>query len=283
MAGTLYLIATPIGNLEDITLRALRILREEVAVIACEDTRQSAKLLEHFDIRKPLLSYHEHNEQQRTADLVNRLQSGDSIALISDAGTPLVSDPGYRLVTAAVAAGLRVTPIPGASAILCALAGSGLPTDEFRFIGFLPPKSGQRRRVFESLVNEHASVVAYESPHRILEALAEMAEILPNHPLCVARELTKIHEEFIRGTAQELHSTLSARPAIKGEFTLVIGHADKPERIDDPRSEIARLQEQGIDRMQAIKDVARRLGLPKRELYRLVEEPGSSSPDKRRG
>lgn len=283
MAGTLYLIATPIGNLEDITLRALRILREEVAAVACEDTRQTSKLLEHFDIQKPLLSYHEHNELARTGDLVERLQRGDSLALVSDAGTPLVSDPGYRVVRAAIENGITVVPIPGASAALCALAGAGLPTDEFRFIGFLPAKAGQRRRTLEDLRAERATVVAYESPHRILETLSDMAEILPASPLAVARELTKLHEEFLRGVAVEVRDVLAARPSVRGEFTLVIGHAEQSEAIADPKAEIARLQSEGVERMDAIKAVAKRLGLPKREVYRLAEELGSSSPGKRRG
>lgn len=284
MPGTLYLIATPIGNLEDITLRALRILRQEVSAIACEDTRQTSKLLEHFGIQKPLLTYHEHNEQSRTADLVERLQRGDSIALVSDAGTPLVSDPGYRVVTAAIAASIPVTPLPGASAVLCALAGAGLPTDEFRFVGFLPAKSGQRRRMLQELATERATVVCYESPHRILEALQDMAEAMPSNPIVVARELTKLHEEFLRGSASEVQGTLAARPSIRGEFTIVIGRAvaTAPPELD-PLAEIARLQAEGVERMEAIKTVAKRLGLPKREVYRLFEERDNSLRDKRRG
>jgi 16S rRNA (cytidine1402-2'-O)-methyltransferase len=289
LAGTLYLVSTPIGNLEDITLRALRILREEAAAIACEDTRQTQKLLEHFSIRKPLVSYHEHNEASRTAELIERLQRGESVALVSDAGTPLVSDPGFRIVVAAIEHGITVVPIPGASAALAALAGSGLPPDEFRFVGFLPPKAGARQRFLEELRDETATVVAYESPHRILETLLEMKTLYGERPVVVARELTKLHEEFLRGTASQIREQLEARPSVKGEITLLIGRAETSPSIDDPLKEIERLQaEEGLGRMEAIKTVAKRLRLPKREIYRLSEgrpaaEPGSSSPGKRRG
>jgi 16S rRNA (cytidine1402-2'-O)-methyltransferase len=284
LPGILYVVATPIGNLEDITLRALRILREEVAAIACEDTRQTRKLLEHFQIHKPLVSYHEHNERARAAELVEQLERGDSIALVSDAGTPLLSDPGYRLVSAAISKGISVVPLPGASALLSTLAASGLPTDEFYFRGFLPAKSGARRRVLEEIVKERGTVVAYESPHRILETLHDMADLLGNRPVVVGRELTKLHEEFLRGSAQEILDQLSQRGSIKGEFTIAIGRSEEKPAIDDPLAEISRLQsEEGLDRMTAIKAVAKRLGLPKRELYGLVTEPGNSPPDKRRG
>jgi 16S rRNA (cytidine1402-2'-O)-methyltransferase len=284
LPGILYVVATPIGNLEDITLRALRILREEVAAIACEDTRQTRKLLEHFQIHKPLVSYHEHNERVRAAELVEQLERGDSIALVSDAGTPLLSDPGYRLVSAAISKGISVVPLPGASALLSTLAASGLPTDEFYFRGFLPAKSGARRRVLEEIVKERGTVVAYESPHRILETLHDMADLLGNRPVVVGRELTKLHEEFLRGSAQEILDQLSQRGSIKGEFTIAIGRSEEKPAIDDPLAEISRLQsEEGLDRMTAIKAVAKRLGLPKRELYGLVTEPGNSPPDKRRG
>lgn len=283
MAGNLYLVSTPIGNLEDITLRALRILREEAARIACEDTRQTQKLLDHFSIRKPLVSYHDHNEASRTAELLEKLQSGESVALVSDAGTPLVSDPGFRIVAAAIANGVQVIPIPGASAALAGLAGSGLPPDEFRFIGFLPAKSGARQRCLEGLSAEQATVIAYESPHRILETLLDMSRLWGNRRVVVARELTKIHEEFLRGTAAEIHAELAKRPVVKGEITLLIGRAEEASKVADPGQEIERLQsEEGLGRMEAIKTVAKRLGLPKREVYRLAAEQGNSSPDKRR-
>ncbi len=216
MPGTLYLVATPIGNLEDITLRALRVLREEVAAIACEDTRQTQKLLAHYTIRKPLISYHEHNEANRAAELVEILEAGDSIALVSDAGTPLLSDPGYRVVTAAIEHGIRVEPVPGASALLCALTASGLATDSFLFAGFLPPKVTARRKRLESLAEETVTVVAYESPHRILETLDAITEVFGERVVVLARELTKLHEEFLRGTAAEIRQQLEARPCDQG-------------------------------------------------------------------
>lgn len=285
LAATLYLIATPIGNLEDITLRALRTLREEVSLIACEDTRQTQKLLEHYQIHKPLISYHDHNEASRASELLERLSQGESIALVSDAGTPLVSDPGYRLVVAAIENGHPVVPIPGASAVLSALTASGLPVDQFRFIGFLPPKASQRRKLFEELLADLGTIVAYESPHRVLSTLEDLEAVLGSRRIVLARELTKIHEEFLRGTASDLKRDLQNRPAIKGEFTLLIAkadHADIPEDID-PIQEIKRLQtETGLDRKEAIKAVAKRLGLPKREVYRLAAEQDSNSPDKHR-
>jgi 16S rRNA (cytidine1402-2'-O)-methyltransferase len=283
LPGSLYLVATPIGNLEDITLRALRVLRDEVALIACEDTRQTQKLLEHFSIRKPLVSYHDHNEATRTGELLQRLERGDSVALVSDAGTPLVSDPGFRIVAAAVAHGVNVIPIPGASAALAGLAGSGLPTDEFRFVGFLPAKSAARQRYLEALRDEEATVIAYESPHRILETLVQMSGLFGDRPVVVARELTKVHEEFLRGTAREIHDILAKRPAVKGELTLLIGRSEAKEAINDPLQEIGRLQrEEGLGRMDAIKVIAKRLGLPKREVYRLSAEQGSNPADKHR-
>jgi 16S rRNA (cytidine1402-2'-O)-methyltransferase len=284
LAGTLYLVATPIGNLEDITLRALRILREEVVVIACEDTRQTQKLLNHFEIRKPLIAYHEHNEAARSAELLQMLERGQSVALVTDAGTPLVSDPGYRVVAAAVGAGAPVVPIPGASAVLAALAASGLPTDAFRFVGFFPPKTLARRKVLEELAEETATVVAYESPHRILDTLADLEAVLPGRPLALGRELTKLHEEFLRGTAADILAVLEARGSVKGEITLVIGRAPAHTAVaGDPLTEVILLQNQGLERMEAIKQVAKRLGLPKREVYRLAAGLDSNPPDKRRG
>jgi 16S rRNA (cytidine1402-2'-O)-methyltransferase len=287
LAGTLYLVATPIGNLEDITLRALRMLREEVAVIACEDTRQTRKLLQHFEIRKPLIAYHEHNEASRTAGIIEILERGESVALVTDAGTPLISDPGYRVVAAAVASGVTVIPLPGPSAVLAALAASGLPTNEFRFIGFLPPKTVARRRVLDGLAGETATVVAYDSPHRILETLADMQDVLGNRPVALARELTKLHEEFLRGSAGEIRDLLLKKGSVKGEITLVIGRApagqeNVPANGADPVAEIAKLENEGIERMAAIKTVAKRLGIPKREVYRLAAGQDNSPPDKHR-
>src|SRR6185369_4688959 len=273
MPGILYIVATPIGNLEDITLRALRVLRE-VDWIACEDTRQTRKLLDHYGIAKPVVSYHDHNEAERTAELVERLQGGEVVALVSDAGTPLVSDPGYRLVRGAIDAGIAVQTIPGPSAALAALAGSGLPTDAFHFGGFLPPKTGQRAKVLESLAEEQATLIFYEAPHRILETLEAIEQVLGERPVVVARELTKIHEEFLRGSAAEIRAQLAGRDAVKGEITLLIGKALTPPPDDTPLDEaVDALVRGGTPRMDAIKQVARRRGLSKRDVYeRLVRE-----------
>jgi 16S rRNA (cytidine1402-2'-O)-methyltransferase len=210
------------------------------------------------------------------------LVRGESVALVSDAGTPLISDPGYRVVSAAVTAGINIVPIPGPSAALTALAASGLPTNEFRFIGFLPPKQTARRKTLAALAAETATVIAYDSPHRILESLADIASELGNRPIVLARELTKIHEEFLRGSASEIYTVLRARASIKGEITLVIGQAVEQPSTADPLDELAQLEAQGMDRMAAIKTAAKRLGLPKREVYRLAAERGSNPAGKRR-
>jgi 16S rRNA (cytidine1402-2'-O)-methyltransferase len=266
----LYIVSTPIGNLEDITMRALRVLRE-ADLIACEDTRQTRKLLDHYGIAKPAISYHDHNEAARTAELIERLERGENIALVSDAGTPLISDPGYRLVAAAIAAGIAVVPIPGPSAVTGALAAAGLGTDSFRFCGFLPPKSSQRRKTFEELKHESCTLVFYEAPHRILETLEDIAAVMPARAVVIARELTKLHEEFLRGTAAELHATLSARPSVKGEITMLIGKAEHAEADDTPIEEAIRaLEASGVPRMDAIKQVAKDRGLSKREVYKLT-------------
>ena len=267
MIGTLYLVGTPIGNLEDITFRAVRILRE-VDLIACEDTRQSRKLLQHYGIEKPTISYHEYNEQARAAELMERLRAGMNVALISDAGTPLVADPGYRVVRAAIEAGLRVEPIPGPSAILAALAASGLATDSFRFEGFLPAKHGQRRRVLERLRDAQNTVVFYEAPHRIIDTLRDISEVLGPRPVVVAREVTKLHEEFLRGTAAEVRERLAERGAPKGEITLLIGKAVLPPVADRPIEEAVLMHiQRGLSEMDAMKAVARERGVSKREIY----------------
>ena len=267
MPAKLYVVPTPIGNLEDMTYRAVRILGE-VDLIACEDTRQTRKLLEHYGIAKPTISYHEHNESERAGELTSRLLAGTSIALVTDAGMPLVSDPGYRLVHAAVECGIPVEPLPGASAALTALAASGLPTDSFRFGGFLPSKPGQRARLLESLAGEHATLIFYEAPHRILEALEAIEAAFGQRPVVVARELTKLHEEFLRGTAAEIRAQLAARDAVKGEMTVLIGKATAPAKDDTPLDEaVDALMRQGTPRMDAIKQVARKRGLSKREVY----------------
>ena len=267
MPGRLYIVATPIGNLEDITYRAVRVLGE-ATLIACEDTRHTRTLLEHYGIQKPTISYHDHNETERAPELVARLLAGESVALVTDAGTPLLSDPGYRLVNLAILNDIPVLPIPGPSAAVTALAGSGLPTDAVHFAGFLPHKPGQRAKVLEALGGEEATLVFYEAPHRILEALEAIEEALGPRPVVVARELTKVHEEFLRGTAAEIRATLAAREAVKGEFTILIGKATQPPPDDTPIAEaVEALVRAGAPRMDAIKQVARRRGLSKRDVY----------------
>lgn len=272
MSGTLFVVATPIGNLEDITLRALRVLRE-VDLIACEDTRQTRKLLDRHGIAKPLVSYHEHNEQARSDELLKELQAGKSIALVSDAGTPLIADPGYRLVGQARALGVTVSPIPGPSALISALSTSGLPTDAFFFGGFLPAKQSQRRKMLEAVKSYTATLVFYEAPHRIIEALEDIAEILGPRPVTIARELTKIHEEFLSGDAAEVHRALTERPSIKGEITLMIGKSDAPAETAVPiETAFDRLIEAGVPRMEAMKTVARERGLSKRDVYQKLRQ-----------
>jgi 16S rRNA (cytidine1402-2'-O)-methyltransferase len=281
MPGILYLVASPIGNLEDITFRAVRTLKD-CDLIACEDTRHTLKLLNHYGIEKPLISYHDHNESERSAELIGRLRHGSSVALISDAGMPLVADPGYRLVTSAVAEGISVQPIPGPSALVTALAASGLPTDSFRFAGFLPPKSGQRSNALEALKGDQATLIFYEAPHRILDTLVDVDRIMGARPVVIARELTKTHEEFLRGTAQQVLEILRARDRVKGEITLLIGKGGKHEApageavpIDEA---VAAAERDGLTRMDAIKAVAKRRGLSKREVYQQVIDTRSPPP-----
>jgi 16S rRNA (cytidine1402-2'-O)-methyltransferase len=271
VSGTLYIVATPIGNLEDITLRALRILRE-ADLIACEDTRQTRKLLDRHGIAKPLVSYHEHNELARAGELVAELKAGRNIALVSDAGTPLIADPGYRLVAQARSAGIAVSPIPGPSALIGALSASGLPTDAFFFGGFLPAKKTQRRKVLEQVKSYPATLVFYEAPHRILEALDDIAEVLGARKLMLARELTKIHEEFLTGTSPHLRDELAQRH-LKGEFTIMIAKADAPAGNFPPiEAAFDQLIEAGVPRMEAMKTLARERGLSKREIYQQLNE-----------
>jgi 16S rRNA (cytidine1402-2'-O)-methyltransferase len=263
----LYLVATPIGNLEDITYRAVRIL-SEADLIACEDTRHTRRLLDHYGISKPTVSYHEHNEVERAAELVERLRAGAAVALVSDAGMPLVSDPGYRLVRGAIEAGVPIVPVPGPSAALAALAASGLGTDAFHFAGFLPSKPLQRAKVLESLADEQATLIFYEAPHRLVEALEAIEETLGPRPVVVAREITKLHEEFLRGTAAEIRAQLPAADAVRGEITILIGKAAAPPPDDRPLEEaVEELVSGGVPRMDAIKQVARRRGLSKRQVY----------------
>ena len=274
--GTLYLVGTPIGNLEDITLRALDTLRN-VDLIACEDTRQTLKLLNHYKIEKPTVSYHEHNELTRAAELVVHLEDGDNIALVTDAGPPGVSDPGYRLVALAVRHHIRVVPIPGASAFLSALVASGLPTDSFRFSGFLPAKAGARRTALEAVRNSPRTQIFYEAPHRIVETLRDIVEILgPERHVVIAREVTKLHEEFLRGRAGSLLEQLEQRGDIKGEITLLIGKADDVAQTTPPGPRVAQrvreLMSGGeVEEKAALKQAAREFGLSKSEAYRELQ------------
>jgi 16S rRNA (cytidine1402-2'-O)-methyltransferase len=221
MPGTLYLVATPIGNLEDITLRALRVLRE-CDVVAAEDTRRTGQLLKHFQISKPMLSYFQFNEAKRSEEIVERLQRGQKVALVSDAGSPGISDPGERVVRAAVAKGLRVESVPGPSAVVAAITASGLPADEFHFVGFLPHKSGQRRNRLESLKTTGGTLVLYESPYRIEKLLGELREVFPEREVVLARELTKKFEEYLRGRPAALLE-VAVKRSLKGEFVVMIG------------------------------------------------------------
>ena len=223
--ATLFLVATPIGNLEDITLRALRVLRE-CDVVAAEDTRRTGQLLHHFEIRKPLLSYHQFNEARRSEEILDRLRRGERVALVTDAGSPGISDPGERVVRAAIAAGCRVEPVPGACALVAGLIGSGLPADEFHFVGFLPHKSGQRRRRLESLRAIPGTLVLYESPFRVEKLLGELQDVMPGRPMVLAREVTKKFEEFLRGTPAELLERARQKP-LKGEFVVLVGGLDE--------------------------------------------------------
>lgn len=271
--GTLYLIATPIGNLEDISLRALRILKE-ADLIACEDTRQSRKLLDHYGIAKPLVSYHEHNERERAQELVEKLQQGSTIALITDAGMPGISDPGYRVVKLTAENGISIVPVPGPSAVIAALAASGLPSDAYEFRGFLPAKAGPRRTVLEEIHRVQHTVIFYETPHRILEALEDIVQILgPERPLVIARELTKLHEEFIRGAAAEVLQVARGRE-LKGEITLLVGKStgDTSAQQPDLRTRLEQImREQKIDEKAALKILAKEQGSSKSELYRELQ------------
>ena len=276
----LYLVATPIGNLEDITLRAIRVLKE-VDVIACEDTRQTQKLLNHYGITTRTISYHEHNEMTRSAELVKEMQEGTSVALVTDAGMPGISDPGFRLISLAVLHHVPVVPIPGASAFLAALVASGLPTDSFRFSGFLPPKRGERRAALESIRTSPRTQVFYEAPHRIVEALADVVEVLgPDRHVVIAREVTKLHEEFLRGRAGEVVETLKARDGVKGEITLLIGKAEEEDarvRTDafvrpSVRQRVEQIMaEEKLDEKAALKRVAKERGISKSEVYRELQ------------
>jgi len=275
--GCLYLVATPIGNLEDVSLRALRVLKE-VDFIACEDTRQTAKLLSHYGISKRSLSYHEHNEVVRAAEITLELEEGARVALVSDAGTPGISDPGYHLVTMAIRHSIPVVPVPGPTAFSAALVASGLPSDRFHFLGFLPPKRAQRRKVLQALAKEPATLVFYEAPHRIADSLADMAATLGNRHAVLAREVTKMHEEFLRGRLPDVAREARQR-ALRGEITVLVGPPEKAgrrkpaARAPSLRSRLERLQRRKkLDFKAALKAVARQLGISRSEAYRKLQE-----------
>jgi 16S rRNA (cytidine1402-2'-O)-methyltransferase len=284
LAPGLYLVSTPIGNLEDITLRALRVLKE-VDVIACEDTRQSQKLLSHFGISTRTSSYHEHNEITRSAELVRDLEEGARVALVTDAGTPGISDPGYRLVSLAIRHHIPVIPIPGAAAFLAALVASGLPSDAFHFSGFLPAKGGQRKRMLESIQTSPRTEVFYEAPHRIKESIEDVVAVLgPERHIVVARELTKMHEEFLRGTAGQVVADLKERGDVKGEITLLIGKfevsAQPPAAASVGQRVTLAMQADGVDEKTALKKVAKEMGIGKSEAYRELQRTRNTGVEK---
>lgn len=275
MAGTLYLVATPIGNLEDISQRALRTLRE-VDVVACEDTRRTRVLLNHFGIKTRTISYHEHNELTRAEQLCEDIQAGKSVALVSDAGTPLISDPGFRIVQAAIARGIAVVPIPGATAMVAALVASGLSSDQFRFAGFLPARANARHAKLEELRGVPVTLVFYEAPHRIAATLKAALEVFGDRRAVVARELTKLHEEVVRGKLSELTKRFAGDTTARGEMVLIInGAAEESVAEWQPSSaglveRVSELENSGLDPKTALKQAARELGMKRAEAYRLL-------------
>ncbi len=280
--GVLYVVGTPIGNLEDISVRALQVLRE-TDTIAAEDTRHTGRLLQHFQIQTPQVSYHDHNRQGRIPDLLQRLQQGQAIALVTDAGMPGISDPGYELVVACAEAGIPVVPIPGASAVVTALSAAGLPSNRFVFEGFLPPKGTERRDRLEALQAEARTIVLYESPHRLRQTLADLAEVFgKDRAIVLARELTKLHEEFWRGSVAEAIAAYTHRDP-QGEFTLVIAGAvqEKPILSEAAlKAELQALFRQGISRSQASRQLAQQTALPRRQIYQLaLATPNVNDPN----
>ena len=270
--GCLYLVATPIGNLEDLTVRALRLLGE-ADLIACEDTRHTAKLLQHYGIRKPTLSYHQHNEASRAEELIERLEQGAQIVLVSDAGTPVISDPGHRLVSLCLERQIPVVPVPGPSAVIAALAASGLPAGEFLFVGFLPSRPAARRKTLENLAKEKRTMALYEAPHRLVDTLSDALECLGRRQAVIAREITKVHEEFLRGNLAELLVRVQGQP-VRGEITILIGPLSCEEErpyefcVTPLRERVEQImREREIDRKAALKLAARERGLRKREAY----------------
>src|SRR5262245_60458915 len=277
MPGMLYIVATPIGNLEDITLRALRVLKE-VDVIAAEDTRHTQILLSHHAIHTPLTSYHEHNEKTKAQDLVARLARGQNIALVSDAGTPAISDPGFRLVVQAVRAGVRIIPIPGASALTAVLSATGLPTDRFVFEGFLPAKKKQRRERLQILRDEIRTLIFYEAPHRLRDTLEDIHELLGNREAVLAREVSKIHEEFLRGPISELVRALGGD--VRGEVTLIISGSAGESRVNEDllKAEIRELKRKGLRVKEIAEVLGEKFGYPKKDIYRLALHGEKVSP-----
>ncbi len=279
LPGTLFVVATPLGNLEDVTLRAIRTLRE-VDLVACEDTRRTATLLRAHGITTPTTSFFEHNERWKGERILEALREGRRVALVSDAGTPGISDPGFRLVRDARDAGLPVLPVPGPSAAVAALSVSGLPSDRFLFVGFLPSRAGARRRAIEEIAPERATLVVYESPLRVVDTLASMVELLGDRQAFLCREATKLHEEYLRASLSVLAARLADRGAVKGEIVLVVaGRAEAaPRSGEDPLALYRALAAQGRPRREAVKEVARQLGLPAREVYRRVQEDEDRGP-----
>jgi 16S rRNA (cytidine1402-2'-O)-methyltransferase len=270
MSGALYIVPTPIGNLEDVTFRAVRVLKE-VDLIAAEDTRHSQVLLNHYGIRTPVTSYHEHNERSKARELVEQLRQGTSLALLTDAGTPMISDPGYRLVIEAIRAGVQVIPLPGPSAVTAALSAAGLPTDRFGFEGFLPAKKNERRSALEALKEDTRTLIFYEAPHRLMETLADMTEIFGNREVAIGREISKVHEEFLRGAIREILVTLEQQN-VRGEITLVVKGATSGAPVSEEGviSEIRQLAENGMRVKEISELVGAHHGISKREVYRLA-------------
>ena len=267
--GALYVVATPIGNRDDITIRALNILGQ-VDLVAAEDTRHTGRFLAHHNIKCRMISFHEHNERERTPDLINRLKAGSSVALVSNAGTPSVSDPGYRLVKEAIDSDIRVIPIPGVSAAITALCVAGMPTDSFVFVGFPAKKNARRLNQLNDLSGEHRTIIFYESPRRISTFLEEIIDIMGDRYGVLAREMTKLHEEFIRGSLSEILSSLNARPAIKGECTLLVTGCEENKEVSlkTVRTEIIKALEKKENRLSEIaKAVAEKHGLSKNKVY----------------
>jgi 16S rRNA (cytidine1402-2'-O)-methyltransferase len=275
--GTLFVVATPLGHLEDMTLRALRVLRS-VSLVACEDTRRTGTLLRAHGIATPLTSYFEHNERSKGERILGALRAGRDVALVSDAGTPGISDPGYRLVRDARAEGIAVVPVPGPSAATAALSVSGLPTDRFLFVGFLPAKAAARRRALEALAAEQPTLVLFESPVRVVDSLADMLAAWGDREAFLCREATKAHEEYVRAPLSALRERLAAREVVKGEIVLVVAGAKAPgPSEEDPVALYRRLAAEGRTRRQAVKEAARRLCRPAREVYAVVQRTESES------